>query len=84
MRVTIIPSDSIVIIDGEDRHPLDLSFMADIHAVQWYDTWGEVEYQSLDAPARNERITSLDPYQEAIDVWANWVPPEPLESPSST
>ena len=76
MRVIIIPSDGVVSIDGEARGPLGLSFMAEIHAVQWYGAWGEVEYRSLDAAPYNERITSLAPYQKAIDAWNNWTPPE--------
>ena len=71
MRVTIIPEDGFVSVDGEGYSDLDLSFMApDVHAVQWYDTEGEVEYQ--DARGRivsNEDISDLTPYQPALDAW---------------
>lgn len=77
MRITIIPEDSVVYIDGVAKYPIDLSFMSDIHAVQWYDTWGDVE--RLDPETRtpsNERIESIAPYQQAIDLWNSWTPPE--------
>ena len=71
MRVTIIPADGFVSVDGEGYGGLDLSFMAsDVHAVQWYDTEGEVEYQDARGRAtRNEDITDLTPYQPALDAW---------------
>lgn len=71
MRVTIIPEDGFVSVDGEGYHDLDLSFMlSDIHAVQWYDTEGEVEYKDNRGRAtRNETITDLTPYQPALDAW---------------
>jgi hypothetical protein len=71
MRVTIIPADGFVSVDGEGYIDLDLSFMAsDIHALQWYDTEGELEIQ--DARGRvieNRPIDSLGPYQPALDAW---------------
>lgn len=76
MRVTIVPFDSVVIVDGVAKWPLDLSFMADIHAVQWYDTWGEVERMDVEGRHSNERIESIAPYQQALDLWTAWVQPE--------
>lgn len=71
MRVTIIPEDGFVSVDGEGYSDLDLSFMApDVHAVQWYDTEGEVEYQDARGRAtHNEEITDLTLYQPALDAW---------------
>jgi len=81
MRVTIIPSDNVVIVDGEAKTPIDLSFMKDVHAVQWYETWGEVERVGENHQHTNERITSLAPYQQALDLWTNWVEPAPKPWP---
>jgi hypothetical protein len=71
MRVTIIPVDGFVSVDGEGYSGLDLSFMAsDIHALQWYETEGELEIE--DARGRvieNRPIDSLEPYQPALDAW---------------
>jgi len=76
MRVIIIPSDNTVIIDGKAKAPIDLSFMSDVHAVQWYDTWGEVERIDENRRPINEHIASIEPYQQALDLWNSWVQPE--------
>jgi hypothetical protein len=69
MRVSIIPVDGVVVLNGVAKDKLDLSFMSDVHAVQWYDTWGEVERYDGIAKLPNERIESIAPYQAAIDAW---------------
>lgn len=66
MRITIIPSDKTIGIDGEFLLSIqqDMSWVPEnIHAVQWYDTMGEVEYTD-DSP--NERIEELGIYQQAV------------------
>jgi len=71
MRVTIIPTDGIVSIDGESYGGLDLSFIAQsVHAVQWYDTYGEIEHK--DGRGRmiaNVEIDSIEQFQPALDLW---------------
>jgi hypothetical protein len=70
MRVIIVPSDGMVSVDGEDYREIDLSFMSEIHAVQWYDSFGEVELS--DQYMRSlpgYEITSLEPFQLALDRW---------------
>lgn len=71
MRVTIVPAGGLVLVDGEGYSDLDLSFMeADIHALQWYGTEGEIERQdSRGRSTSNEDITDLTPYQPALDAW---------------
>lgn len=72
MRLTIIPADGTVIIDGEAYSKLDLSSIdPTINAVQWFNTQGEVE---LKDPATgnmtgHRMITSIDEFQTAIDSW---------------
>jgi len=72
MRVTIIADDSAVYVDGE-AITVDLAGIdPDIHAIQWYDTWGEVEFTtdfSKYPPTRkpNMFITDLSPYQVFVD-----------------
>ena len=66
MRITIIPSDKTIGIDGDFLLSIqqDMSWVPEnIHAVQWYDTWGEVEYTD-DSP--NERIEDIGLYEQAI------------------
>ncbi len=71
MRLTIIPTDKTVIKDGLAYTELDFSMPdASIHAVQWYDTEGELEI--VDAKGRtveNRTITDLAPFQSALDAW---------------
>lgn len=81
MRVTIIPSDGFVSVNGKGINELDLKFIdASVHAIQWFDTDGEIERR--DERGRilsNEFIDDLTPYQAAIDAWqveADKVEPE--------
>ena len=72
MRVTILPDDNIVSVDGEIYDNLDLSFLdSTIHAVQWYDTHGEIEHKDpiTKRMTENEEITSFDEFQPAIVAW---------------
>ena len=71
MRVTIIPADGFVSVDNEGYSELDLSFIdADIHALQWYETEGEIERKdNRGRIVSNEEITDLTPYQPALDAW---------------
>lgn len=72
MRVSILPSDGAVYIDGFSFSKLDLSFIpADVHAIQWYGESGHVEYKDpvTGLMTKNEDIDSLEAYQAAIDAW---------------
>jgi hypothetical protein len=71
MRVTIIPEDGFVSVDGEGYHDLNLSFMdANIHALQWYGTEGELErHDERGRIIANEDFSDLTPYQPALDAW---------------
>jgi hypothetical protein len=69
MRLTIVPSDKKIGVDSVFFSGLDLSscaIPANIHALQWYETEGEVEF--IDNPDRtkpqNELISELP-------AWAN-------------
>lgn len=75
MRVTIIKENGFVSIDDLGFSGIDLSFLPEnLHAVQWYDTVGEVEmrephpYKILMAPSKT--IDTLDEYQKCLDLWA--------------
>lgn len=73
MRLTIVPEDRSIIIDGKVllRVRQDLSWIpSDIHAVQWYHDWGEVEYND---GSPNEKITSLGIYEQAVIDYNNEV-----------
>lgn len=72
MRLTIVPIDGTVTIDGVGFGGLNLSFIdASVHAVQWYETHGEIEIKDpvTGRMVANEVITSIDAFHPAIDVW---------------
>lgn len=73
MKVSIIPSDNVVVVDGVPRRVDCSSVPPEVHAVQWQDAVGVVEYVDDDpndgqAPAP-QRITSLGEYQALVDAW---------------
>ena len=87
-RITIIPEDGFVGVDAVSKyHPLDLSgcgIPSDIHALQWYDTRGWIEFADDNDPFTpkppNEEITELPAWANAcVAVWEAWTPPAPPE-----
>lgn len=80
MRLTIITDDGSVYEDGVCYSGLTWEGTpADVHALQWYDTFGSIEYIGNDKP--NEDITVLPDWaNNAMAAWtvANTpVPPQP-------
>ena len=72
MRLIIVPDDSAVSIDGVGFENLELSFIdASVHAVQWYETHGEIEIKDPETGrmVENRVITSIDAFQPAIEAW---------------
>jgi hypothetical protein len=66
MRLTIIPGDKTIGIDGQFllKVQQNLDWIStNIHAVQWYNTFGEVEYND---GTPNERIEELGVYEQAV------------------
>lgn len=83
-RVTIIPSDGAVYLDTYVYIDLDLSdcgIPEDVHALQWLNNSGHIEYKS--EWVHNEPITELPDW--AIKCMAKWEqafninPPPPIE-----
>ena len=70
MRLTIIKDDSRVIINGIN-YEIDISALpVGIHAIQWYETQGEIEWKDeRGRMVRNEEISSITDYQWIIDAW---------------
>lgn len=69
MRLTIIPIDKTIGIDGTFLSNVegDLSWIpTNIHAVQWYDTWGEIEYND---GSPNEKIEELGIYELVVNTF---------------
>lgn len=69
MRLTIIPSDKLIAIDGLSFMGVSLPLIPDtIHALQWYQDHGEIEYKDTSCP--NQTITSLPSWAtECISIW---------------
>lgn len=71
MRLSIIPSDKVVYMDGVPYVDIDLSWIDDIdgkkvHAVQWTDGEGHVEFVG---PHQNLQISELGVFEKAISLW---------------
>lgn len=86
MRLTIIPVDGFVNVDGNQKfQPLDLAacnIPADVHALQWYETRGWIEFRDDDDPftpkPANQEINALPEWALAcVGVWEAWTPPAP-------
>ena len=72
MRVTIIPIDTFCAVDGIGFGGVDMtSVPTDVHAVQWFGTWGEQEILDLKTGRidRNEKIYNLDAYQAVLNSY---------------
>jgi hypothetical protein len=92
MRLTIIPADKAVYKDGVMKAwaapALDLSgcgIPANCHALQWYDTYGEIEFNPVQPgypQPPNEQITELPQWAlNCVAVWDAWVPAPPPPPP---
>ena len=71
MRLIIIPADKLISIDGQTISQIQQDFSwipSNIHAVQWYETWGEIEYTD---GSPNEKIEELGIYEQAVDTFNN-------------
>ena len=74
MRLTIVPSENKISIDGQPLIECDVSWIPEfvgnitgvsqkVHAVQWYDDHGEIELVTTD---NNIVITELGVFEQAI------------------
>ena len=46
MKISIIPDDDIVLIDFESVHGIDAGLSGDVHALQWHNDSGHIEYRN--------------------------------------
>ncbi len=68
-RVTIIPVDGFCSVEGVGYTGIDMTNVpADVHAIQWYGTHGEVEIKDpvTGKLVRNEFIADLSEYQSVL------------------
>ena len=70
-RITIVPDDQVVTVDSVPVW-FTYSFASDINAIQWYDTYGVVEYREvineINTPTRQENITDFSPYEYLLPL----------------
>ena len=73
MRLCIITDDKMIAKDDEAYSGLDISCIpTTIHALQWYETSGEIEYKSTGMYTKpaNEHITALPNWVDtALTIW---------------
>lgn len=75
MRLSIISDDGMVIANGAARN-VDLSGIVpgEVHALQWFTNWGEIERRNL----TNQPITELPAWAvAALKAWEDAEPEEP-------
>lgn len=69
-RFTLIADDRTVYVDGDPRVlDADAVIPENIHAIQWYGTWGEIEFKPDDRGNKPENERFFDParFQEWFD-----------------
>jgi hypothetical protein len=90
MRLTIIPDDSFVSVNGDNTHqPLDISnchIPSNVHALQWFDVKGWIEFNDPADPFAqkqpNEMIENLPVWaNNCLTAWNGWTPPPPPSEP---
>jgi len=73
MRLCIITDDKMISKDNEAYVGVDISCIpSTIHALQWYETSGEIEYKSTGPYSKpaNEQITILPDWVDtALAIW---------------
>ncbi len=71
MRLSILPSDNAVYLNGVCYFDIDMSWIpkfneVDVHAVQWYENHGEVELVTNDP---NIEIKELGIFKKSVELW---------------
>lgn len=75
MKLVIVADDTRVCIDNVCYDGCDLSALdPSIHAIQWDNQWGEIEYKSVFQDGQivkpnNQAITDISSYQWVVNIW---------------
>jgi hypothetical protein len=70
MRLIIVLVDGAVYVDGVSYSNLNLSFVpAEVHALQWYDTYGEIEFKR--SFVDGQLIHPVNQMLTELPAWAN-------------
>ena len=68
MRFTYVKDDKLVGIDGDFLEIDNSNFDQEVHAIQWYDTYGEIEFTNRQE-RNNEIFEDISYIQSLIDLW---------------
>lgn len=68
MRFTYVKADQVVGIDGNFLKVEDVNFDPQVDAIQWYETWGEIEFVNRQE-RNNERFEDISYIEPLIDAW---------------
>lgn len=66
MKISIIADDKTIVIDGMALS-FDFAIDSNIHAIQWRDTWGNVEYKE-GAQTWFDDVSVVDPFVTAYQA----------------
>ena len=71
MKLTIVPADKMIIVDGVPVRVPDAAYPAGVHAIQWYGDKGEIEYTNAPGEPKplNKAITDVTPYLPLVEAW---------------
>jgi hypothetical protein len=84
MKITIVPADGFVSVDGRGFSGLTFEVPANVHAMVWKDTEGDAQMvDETGAIVANLVVESLLDYQGAVDAWeaARALADAPVEPP---
>lgn len=68
MKLTYIKEDNIIGINGIFHHIDNIIFDPEISAIQWYETYGEIEYFNKNEKT-NKTFTDETYISSLIDLW---------------
>lgn len=73
MRLTVITLDDIIVIDGVGKKVNLSNIDQSYHAIQWYDTYGEIEIKDpiTQKMVENRVIDSIEFLEPFITLWEN-------------
>jgi hypothetical protein len=78
MKLTIIPNDGVVGVDGVFRTVSMAGIDPTIHAVQFDDSKGGGEVESILLGVTPQKITDRSAFQPFVDRWTAAAPPVPV------
>lgn len=90
MRLTIIPDDSFVSVNGDNTHqPLDISncnIPNNVHALQWFNTKGWIEFKDPVDPFASKQVNEIIEVlpiwaDNCLTAWGEWTSPLSSEEP---